>query len=286
MANVGEHYRQILDRSFPIESGGCEAQSILVNSIPHPSGLRGNLVRKMSEKGEGAEFSSGKLLNQSFGRETLGGGGLQEEGIDRSKNLKASSLEVPGVTTEVEKVFHRYPEVQDYRKFLDRAFSVLEEGLMDARGRKEEVQEATHGSGPELMGNASGDGDRPSLAREGDSEVERRKREELERPRRFQEDEELYEENEHNQKEFARRMAATTHKNFMRESQCPAGCPAGCPDGAITTTTIRAEESPAQYAAFSPIVLSGSPRSKCLGDTARDWGSPRLSFLPRPRVRH
>ena len=74
VANVGEHYRQILDRSFPIESGGCEAQSILVNSITHPSGLCGNLARKMGEKGEGEEFPSGKLLNQSFGRETPKGG--------------------------------------------------------------------------------------------------------------------------------------------------------------------------------------------------------------------
>ena len=44
------------------------------------------------------------------------------------------------MTTEEEKVFHRYPEVQDYRKILDRAISVLEEGLRGARGRKEEVQ--------------------------------------------------------------------------------------------------------------------------------------------------
>ena len=79
VATVGEHYRQILDRRIPIESGGCEAQSILVNSIPHPSGLCSNLAGKMGEKGEGAEFSSGKLPNQSFGREILEGGSLQEE---------------------------------------------------------------------------------------------------------------------------------------------------------------------------------------------------------------
>ena len=54
------------------------------------------------------------------------------------------------------------------------------------------------------MGNASGDGNRPSLAREGDSEGDRRKREELQQPRRFQEDEELYEEKERNQKIIAK----------------------------------------------------------------------------------
>ena len=54
------------------------------------------------------------------------------------------------------------------------------------------------------MGNASGDGDRPSLAREGDSEVDRRKREKLQQPRRPQEDEELYEEKERNQKIIAK----------------------------------------------------------------------------------
>ena len=56
------------------------------------------------------------------------------------------------------------------------------------------------------MGNASGDGDRPSLAREGDSEVDRRKREELQQPRRFQEDEELYEEKERNQNIIATKL--------------------------------------------------------------------------------
>ena len=54
--------------------------------------------------------------------------------------------------------------------------------------------------GRELVENAGQNGDRPSLAREEGSEVDRRKREELEQTRRFQEDEELYEEKERNQK--------------------------------------------------------------------------------------
>ena len=70
----------------------------------------------------------------------LGGGGLQEEGIGRSKNLKASSLKVPMVVATERKAFQRYLVVQDARKILDRTFSVHEEGLKDARGRKEEVQ--------------------------------------------------------------------------------------------------------------------------------------------------
>lgn len=41
----------------------------------------------------------------------------------------------------LEELIHRYPEVQGSRKNLDRIFSVLEEGLRDARGRKEEVRE-------------------------------------------------------------------------------------------------------------------------------------------------
>ena len=102
------------------------------------------------------------------------------------------------VATE-RKAFQRYPVIQDARKILDRTFSVLEEGLRDARGRGKRCR-LTRGSGPEVVGNARGDGDRPSLAREGDSEVDRRKREKLQQPRRPQEDEELYEEKERNQR--------------------------------------------------------------------------------------
>ena len=129
----------------------------------------------------------------------LGGGGLQEEGSGRSKNLKASSLKVPMVAATQRKAFQRYPVRQDARKILDRTFSVLEEGLRDARNERKRCRLA-RGSGPEVVRNASGDGDRPSLAREGDSEVDRRKREKLQQPRRLQEDEELYEEKERNQK--------------------------------------------------------------------------------------
>jgi len=93
------------------------------------------------------------------------------------------------------------------------------------------------------------------LARGGDSEVDRRRREELEQPRRFQEDEELYGEKERSQKRFARKMVATIQKNFARTNYCPAGCP----DGATTITTTT--EEAAQCAAISPFVLSGSPGS-------------------------
>ena len=124
------------------------------------------------------------------------------------------------------------------------------------RGGLEAVQEFNPESSCETSQNARRNGDRPSLAREGNSEVDRRRREELEQPRRFQEDEELYGEKEFSQKRFAREMAATIQKNFARTNYCPAGCP----DGATTTTTPT-EEGPAQCAAISPFVLSGSPGS-------------------------
>ena len=54
--------------------------------------------------------------------------------------------------------------------------------------------------GPDSVGNAEEVLGSSSLAREGDSKPDQRKHEELERPRRFQEDEELYAEKERNQK--------------------------------------------------------------------------------------
>ena len=129
-----------------------------------------------------------------------------------------------------------------------------------------EVQESSQEFNWETWGNARRNGDLPSLAREGNSEVDRRKREELEQPRKFQEDDELYEEKALGQKRFARGMAAAIQKNFARATYCPAGCPddttttTGCPDGATMTATPT-EQCHAQCAAFSPFVLSGSPRS-------------------------
>ena len=87
-------------------------------------------------------------------------------------------FEAPGIGTIFSQCFEVAPSSRGASK-RHRSFAVPRSGT---------------GSGPELMGNASGNGDRPSLAREGDSEVDRRKREELQQPRRPQEDEELYEE--------------------------------------------------------------------------------------------
>ena len=110
----------------------------------------------------------------------------------------------------------RCPEGQGYRKILDCASSIFEEASKAARRGEEEAQEMMLKPCHGVVGNASQNGDQPSLAREGNSEADRRKLEELEQPRRFQEDEELYEEKALNQKRFARKMAATIQKNFVR----------------------------------------------------------------------
>ena len=50
VVSVREHYRQNFDRTFPIEPGGCKAQSILVNPIPLPSGECGVMAQKVIKK--------------------------------------------------------------------------------------------------------------------------------------------------------------------------------------------------------------------------------------------
>ena len=82
---------------------------------------------------------------------------------------------------------HGSPEGRDARNMLDRTFTTPEVRLMGTRGKKKEVR----GPGPAAIGNASVIAWVPSLACEGDSKTDQRKLEKLERPRRFQEGEEL-----------------------------------------------------------------------------------------------
>ena len=56
VVSVRGHYRQNFDRSFPIEPGGCKAQSILVNPIPLPSGECGVMAQKVIKKRGGGGF--------------------------------------------------------------------------------------------------------------------------------------------------------------------------------------------------------------------------------------
>ena len=61
---------------------------------PAPFGGMRCYGSKGHKKREGADFERGNIHRRSFVRETLGGGGWQEEGIEESKNSKLSKVRV------------------------------------------------------------------------------------------------------------------------------------------------------------------------------------------------
>ena len=122
----------------------------------------------------------------------------------------------------------RHPEGQDARKFLDGPSLGLERGSKIAQDERSRVQETTPDSSRNVAQHASNILDRPSLAREGNSTIDRglgstrlsiapgiippieelRKQRKFaeSKPKRFQEDDERYEEKACNQREFMRKL--------------------------------------------------------------------------------